>query len=774
MPSFRKNVFQTLLTNTTVLVLGILMSIIVSRILGTELKGYYITSLSFIKLLSFIGNFGVTDATCYFIAKKKFPIKTVLGNTIIISLFSSFVVLFIALITISFFYTKFFPGIPKSAVLLPLISIPFILLGNYLRNILLGSNKIRFYNAVTFIRQISELVLVFVLVFCIGFGLRGALYSFVAASIFTTAVLCLNFFARNKPKISDLSKNYLKQIIKYGYKAHISSFFSYVNISFDILLVNYFLGPAKTGIYSIASTAMQQLILVPTTINYLMVPRIASGGGKNQNGVIKKSILFMLIFYLVSFIVIFFFGKQLISLLFGQSFAYAYYPLRILLVGLIPMGAWMILSGKISGLGKPGYNAFSSTIAAATNIAANIILIPKFGLLGAAYASVISYSLILIISILQLEIINGQKIKKQPIKILQVINSLKIGGAENIVKTLALGSRHQMVFLILADKLNNQYEKELNAKKIKIYSLGSGKFFSFKTQLKILKIIKMVNPTIIHSHLDGLAYIFFPAKLLGKKIIHTIHSEHENLKDIRKKTIYFLAYHSGVVPVGVSERIRKQTDKIFKLKTAICINNGVNIRKLTKKFNQHEIRRRYNLPDNKNIMLNISNLKPVKNQLQLIKNFSKLLKVKKNLFLLIIGEGELKSKLLNSARSLKLNQDNFRIISNCSDPALLLKSSDYFILASKSEGLPLVILEAMAAKLPIISTPSGGVKEIIVHKKNGFIVKNTNSKEILEAINFYSEKKIKVKVIQTAYKDFQKKFKDKKMIKSYDNLYSGH
>lgn len=360
---------------------------------------------------------------------------------------------------------------------------------------------------------------------------------------------------------------------------------------------------------------------------------------------------------------------------------------------------------------------------------------------------------------------------KQPIKILQVINCLKPGGAENIAKTLALNSRNKITFLVLYKKLNNNYEKELSKKGIKIYSLDGGKFFNFKTQIKIFRIIKKINPDIIHTHLDGLVYIFLPAKFLRRKIIHTIHSEFENRADVRKRIINFLAFHTRVTAVGVSNNIKRKTERTYGLKNIAQVNNGI-IKNAHGIVNKSKIRKKYHLPERKKILINVGNLKPVKNQPELIKIFSKLLKTRDDLFLLIVGDGELKDDLLKTADSLKLSRRNFKIISDCDNPARLLAASDYFVLTSKSEGLPLVILEAMAAKLPIITTPAGGIAEIIFQKKNGFIINEVNSREILRALDFYSNRKTRLNITKTAFKDFQDKFDAKKMIQAYNLLYS--
>ena len=85
----------------------------------------------------------------------------------------------------------------------------------------------------------------------------------------------------------------------------------------------------------------------------------------------------------------YFYGQSIITLFFGDQFSDSNNPLRILLLSMLPLGLWRIFSGQIYGLNLPEKNILSSGLAALINIAMNITLIPRLGIIGAAYSSVI-------------------------------------------------------------------------------------------------------------------------------------------------------------------------------------------------------------------------------------------------------------------------------------------------------------------------------------------------------------------------------------------------
>ena len=102
----------------------------------------------------------------------------------------------------------------------------------------------------------------------------------------------------------------------------------------------------------------------------------------------------------------------------------------------------------------------------------------------------------------------------------------------------------------------------------------------------------------------------------------------------------------------------------------------------------------------------------------------------------------------------------------------LIRGSDMLIQPSLIEGISSTILEAMACKVPVITTNVGGNKEIIEHKKNGILIEPNNSKILLdEILNLFNNSKIKNELINSAYDNVQK-YDWKHVGKLYLNLYN--
>lgn len=362
----------------------------------------------------------------------------------------------------------------------------------------------------------------------------------------------------------------------------------------------------------------------------------------------------------------------------------------------------------------------------------------------------------------------------EKIEVVQVINTLSIGGAEKIVTTLALGLKKKCrtSVIVLGESLSSIFEKELEDVGINIYYLNSKTFFNVSTHIKIYRILASIKPQIIHTHLGGLSYVFTVAKILNiSKIIHTIHSPKEG-DNLRIRYFHHLAFKLGVIPVAVSnDTLKKARKKIGKFKYKI-IYNGVNIKIMNRNHKTIDIlRKKIGIPINKFVFINVANLHEIKRQELLIDGFSELLKLNKNCFLLIVGKGKKKNKI--ESQILKLNINNkCKIIDNCQDVSEYLSLSNCFVLTSKSEGLPMSILEAMVARLPVIATDVGGIREII-KKENGFLLlKPTNKKlsKLMFRLSKMNQKEI-IKITNNGYETIKNNFSLNNMIKSYYQLY---
>ena len=239
-------------------------------------------------------------------------------------------------------------------------------------------------------------------------------------------------------------------------------------------------------------------------------------------------------------------------------------------------------------------------------------------------------------------------------------------------------------------------------------------------------------------------YCILLCKLFNIKVIVRSNSSPSGwYHNLFKKFIYSKIIALADSVIVNSEDFKKQMDKEFKIKVN-CIFNPLNINEIKKKsflrFKDNFLKKKYLK------IINIGRLTDQKDQITILKAVNEL-KNKIKIKVLIIGRGQEKSNLLAYINNNDLKK-LVKIIEPNKNVYSYLKSSDLFILSSKYEGLPNVLLEAAVLKKFIISTncPTGP-REILSNGDFGFLFKIGNFKELEGKIyHFYkNQKKLKKK-----------------------------
>lgn len=302
-------------------------------------------------------------------------------------------------------------------------------------------------------------------------------------------------------------------------------------------------------------------------------------------------------------------------------------------------------------------------------------------------------------------------------KILQMIYSLCQGGAERFVVNLSneLSRRGHDVTIMTLRNLDG--DEGFNAKfvnpSVQIISLNIKPGFSIGKVRQVEKAVIEIDPDVIHCHLNVIPYLFRFAFFRKYRIVHTLHSLAEYTCGSRsQKYLNKFFYSSGrILPVTISEECRKSYLRLYSVTYVSQIDNGVSVPVKTKYFNEVETEiSDLKMSEDTKIFIHVARFSPQKNQQMLIRAFNKLDEEGLNFRLLIIG-GKFDTPEAQGLKDEACNKISFLgLKSNVAD---YLYCSDAFCLTSTYEGLPLSLLEALACGVVPISTPCGGVVDVI-------------------------------------------------------------
>lgn len=390
---FTKNTAITFTTGVLNLVLGIATSVILARVLGPEGRGIYALAILLPSLIVTFGNLGIGPATAYYVARKEFRREEIFGNNILLSIAISIVGTLVGLILVIFFHDTVFPGVAPRYLLMALLLVPLQIFSTYTQYILLGAQQIKEFNYVQIAYTALFLGLVVLLLLIFRRGVNGAIFSNILASLATCVLIFLIAKQISEGIVLRPNRTYIKGAVTYGIQAHISNILGFLNYRVDLFLVNLFQGPTAVGLYTVAVGLAERLWMVSQSASTVLFPRVAAESEEERRKeftpLVARTVLCTTA---IGGLVLVFLSRWIVLLLYSEAFLPAVGVLRALLVGIITLSAGRVLSNDIAGRGFPRLNIYTGIAAVVTNIVLNLLWIPRYGIVGAAWASTVSYT----------------------------------------------------------------------------------------------------------------------------------------------------------------------------------------------------------------------------------------------------------------------------------------------------------------------------------------------------------------------------------------------
>ena len=325
------------------------------------------------------------------------------------------------------------------------------------------------------------------------------------------------------------------------------------------------------------------------------------------------------------------------------------------------------------------------------------------------------------------------------IKILHIINSLGIGGAEvqliNLIRNLDDSNFSSTVCCVAS---GGPLANELEKLGINVVVLGQKRKFDPRVLLPLYRFMKKEHVDIVHTHLSR-ANLWgrIAARLAGVPVIITT----EHGLNLWKNSIHITVnrilseFTDQIIAVSdAGKRIRIQRERI-KPKKLVTIHNCVDLRLFDKASDFHnDVRQEFGIGLDEPIVGFVGRLLEVKGIRYLIESIVELKAAIPTVKLLIVGDGPLKGSLEDYAQKLELT-DQVIFAGYRSDIPQVLNAMNVFVLPSLREDLPLSLIEAMAMRKPVVATNVGGNPEVVIDGETGILVPPKDATALAKAIS---------------------------------------
>jgi len=278
-----------------------------------------------------------------------------------------------------------------------------------------------------------------------------------------------------------------------------------------------------------------------------------------------------------------------------------------------------------------------------------------------------------------------------------------------------------------------------------------------------------VHYAIPHASVAYLAQQILKSKKIFLPYITTLHGTDITLvgRDPSFEPVIRFSLNNSNAITSVSESLKKDTLSTFKIDNKIdVIPNFINIEDYK---TENNCDRKHYAPKGEKIMVHVSNFRKVKRVEDVLKVFDK---VRQSVptKLILVGDGPERPAIEKLCRELNTCNDIVNL-GRINDPTDVLKMADLFVLPSETESFGLAALEAMAMKIPVISTNTGGLPEVNINGVTGFLSNVGDVDEMAtNAIKLLSDEKLLAKFKENAYTQ-AKKFDINAVLPMYEKLY---
>lgn len=388
--------------------IGYLLRLVLVRGMPQEDYGLFYAVFSLFGLLAIFKELGLNQAVAKFIPELLHK-KDYIGvkSTILLSFYMQ--ILFSALIAaVAIIFSRqlatYFFHTSSAVTVIIILAVMFFLmpLENLFRYAFQGFQNMLYFASVELIRMLLILAMSIVM-FAMGMKILAPSIAYSAVYVIVPFI-CLPFFLRLFPQFlkvkAKIDMALVRKLMRFGIPVMIGIFGSIIMLYTDTVVLTYFRGLNDVALYQVASPTSKLLLYLGYAIAAVFLPLSAELWVKGEKDKLRNGIELV---YKYSFIVLIpmvmlmlTFPELILKIFFGKGYIAAAPALEILAVGSIFYTIGLINGNLLSGIGRPKENMKIVLYAALFNLAANIIFIPYYGIVGAASTTFVSYLIILI------------------------------------------------------------------------------------------------------------------------------------------------------------------------------------------------------------------------------------------------------------------------------------------------------------------------------------------------------------------------------------------
>ncbi|MEO5905457.1 MAG: oligosaccharide flippase family protein [Saprospiraceae bacterium] len=409
MKGWRSDTQLTLLSRIPIMLLSFISVVLLTRLLGPEGNGVYTYAYTVLNLLLAIFGFQLDGSLTYFLPKKdnvKSEVLSTIGFLSLLFLFMLIVFLAIVVFIIPGAYQFFIPPGQDKIFFFVFLIISFTLrhATQLIWGTMRGFFRFKAFNSFSLLWYLIPVIVYGALFVMSTQSFSLPLLSYFKIIVVTEGLLVLAgviiLFSKNKISFSANYKKLMNPVFNYSRKNLMAYMGHFFNKRLDVWFVQHFKGTLALGQYGLATQISNFISEALVPFNQVLFPYITGSDPDQHKMMVGRIARLNFAFSTITALIIFISARWFIPLLFGNQFSPAINATMILSIGIIFISQRLIFSNYFKATNNIKYVIRAAWIGVAMTILFDILLIPTYGIVGAAVATVIAYgttSLLLIV-----------------------------------------------------------------------------------------------------------------------------------------------------------------------------------------------------------------------------------------------------------------------------------------------------------------------------------------------------------------------------------------
>jgi len=374
------------------LLVGLASLAVTARILGPDGRGVIAGVMAWASLFATLGSLSLGQVIVHHAAKQRGEawVKSLFGVLLFLTLFLTLLIWFVAA-GFGYFKGDLYGQLPAWALQLGFLTVPFLIWQNYGSHLLISSGNLVFYNrAQIFASSVGFLFIVVALV-VLDSGLVGALIATLMTAALISCIGITKLWALAGEQIAVQAKVVLV-LVKDGLKLHLNAVGGVLLTVVNTLMINYYSTTEEVGWYQFASQMIATAMILPQALHRVLYEMTAESGPDQIWPEQKRILARLMSMMIVVILLAYFLSPWLVVLIAGERFLRSVDVLRPLLISVVGVSLSYGMANQWLGRGLFLQTGLLTLISGAVNIFLNILFIPRYGMIAAAWSTAFVYS----------------------------------------------------------------------------------------------------------------------------------------------------------------------------------------------------------------------------------------------------------------------------------------------------------------------------------------------------------------------------------------------